>query len=163
MNFILESNSPILEVRSLDIGFSVEQHSQFNLRDQFVSFVKGPLNSIWKTKEIHTVLKDFDLVLKKGDRLGLLGVNGTGKTSLCRTIAGMYGKRRGVTAFGEVRAIFNTEIGIIPELTGEENAHLLCSLMYPRTSKEEQKRIVEEALIFSELREFQYRPFITYS
>src|SRR4051794_29958572 len=36
------------------------------------------------------VARSIDLTVNRGDRIGLLGVNGAGKTSLCRMIAGMY-------------------------------------------------------------------------
>lgn len=163
MSSISKFEEPILEVKSLDIGFSIQNNEQYGLRDKFVSLIQNPSKIIWKNKNIHTVLKDFDLTINKGDRLGLLGVNGTGKTSLCRTIAGMYGNRKNILAKGKVRAIFNTEIGIIPELTGKENAHLLCSLMYPDLSKKEKNELVLEAIEFSELNEFQHRPFHIYS
>ena len=43
------------------------------------------------------LLKNINLEVKKGERVGILGVNGCGKTSLCRAIAtGMHGKQSGI-------------------------------------------------------------------
>src|SRR5690606_40243843 len=110
------------------------------------------------------VLKGIDLKLNRGDRLGILGVNGSGKTTLCRCISGMYVPTKGtININGEVRSIFDTSVGIIPELTGRENAYLLSRFIFPHISKEERKRIVEEALDFTELGHFLDTPYRTYS
>jgi ABC-type polysaccharide/polyol phosphate transport system ATPase subunit len=95
--------------------------------------------------------------------VGLLGVNGTGKTSLCRCIAGIYAPTSGKIAMnGRLRAIFDTAVGIQPELTGMENARLLAELIYPE-SDYDRERLVQEATEFSELGKFLDVPYRLYS
>jgi ABC-type polysaccharide/polyol phosphate transport system ATPase subunit len=92
-----------------------------------------------------------------------LGVNGTGKTSLCRCLAGIYTPNQGeVIVHGQVRAIFDTQIGIQPDLTGRENAELLAEFIYPE-DHHEHKQMIEEALTFSELGQFVDMPYRLYS
>jgi ABC-type polysaccharide/polyol phosphate transport system ATPase subunit len=93
-----------------------------------------------------------------------LGVNGAGKSSLCRCIAGMYKPTTGsVEVFGETRAVFNTNIGIQPDLTGRENAELLTQFLYPGLSKNDAKELINDAINFSELGRFIDAPFRLYS
>jgi ABC-type polysaccharide/polyol phosphate transport system ATPase subunit len=61
----------------------------------------------------------------------------------------------------EVRAIFDTGTGIMPELTGRENAYLLARLFFPDVR--DLKPLVEEAIEFSELGHFIDIPFRQYS
>lgn len=50
------------------------------------------------------ILSGVDLVLRPGDRLGLVGANGTGKTTLLHLIVGLLRPRSGrITAFGKIR------------------------------------------------------------
>lgn len=163
MSSTYESNS-IVEVSDLNIHFDLDYHYIASVREKFISFVQNPL-SVFKSPDdkLH-VLKNINLKLNRGDRLGILGVNGSGKTTLCRCISGMYVPTRGnITVNGDVRAIFDTAVGIIPELTGRENAHLLSRFIFPNISKEERTRIVEDALEFTELGHFLDTPYRTYS
>ena len=154
----------ILEVSNLNIQYELEFHRNDSLRDFFVGVVNGPLQTLFGNRDILHIVKDFNLTLRRGERLGILGVNGTGKTSLCRAIAGMlYPSSGEVTLQGEVRAIFNTNVGVQPELTGRENATLLAYFLYPGVRRGELRAIVEESLEFSELGKFVDTPFKNYS
>ncbi|MGK0367413.1 MAG: ABC-type polysaccharide/polyol phosphate transport system ATPase subunit [Thermoproteota archaeon] len=156
------SDDIILEVEKLNLTFNIDYHPQNSLRGQFTSMLAHPVTFFLNTAaELH-VLKDIDLILRKGDVLGILGVNGAGKSSLCRCIAGMYTPGSGkVKVNGDVRAIFDTSVGILPELTGRENARLLARLIYPVDV--DLDKIVEESLEFSELGKFTDTPFKNYS
>jgi ABC-type polysaccharide/polyol phosphate transport system ATPase subunit len=61
----------------------------------------------------------------------------------------------------QVRAIFDTSLGVLPELTGRENAFLLAHFLYPGHT--EMKALVEESLAFSGLEEFADAPYRVYS
>ncbi len=162
MSSIFTSDETILEVKGLDIVFSIEYYRSTTLRDKFTSFVHDPINSMFAPPNRLHVIKNFNLTLKKGERVGILGVNGTGKTSLCRCIAGMYEPNRGeVNIKGNVRAIFDTGVGILPELSGRENAKLLAQLLYPNIKN--RSELIQEALDFSELNDFIDTPYKFYS
>ncbi len=62
---------------------------------------------------------------------------------------------------GHVRAIFDTGTGVMPELTGKENAFLMARLFFPEVRNH--RPIVEEAMEFSELGHFLDIPFKQYS
>jgi ABC-type polysaccharide/polyol phosphate transport system ATPase subunit len=153
----------VLEINGLNINYKTSLFHGRSLRDAFVEMARSPLKFLMRRPHNLELLKDINLTVNKGDRLGVIGINGCGKTSLCRAIAGMHGKQSSIKVHGSIRAIFDTSVAVQPELSGEENAHILINLMYPELSKAERKNIADEALDFSELGEFQHAAFKYYS
>lgn len=161
MNSIADSES-LLKVKDLRVHFELDHYQESGLRDLFVNAVTHPVEFLFKPKEIFYVLDGINLEIKKGMRIGILGVNGTGKTTLCRCIAGMMKAQQGeIESNAEIRAIFDTGTGIMPELTGRENAHLLARLFFPDVP--DVTPLVNEAIEFSELGHFIDVPFKKYS
>jgi ABC-type polysaccharide/polyol phosphate transport system ATPase subunit len=156
------SSDEILRVERLNLVFRVMPHPFWSWRDAFTQAVRNPVEVLLAEPDRLHVLKDVSFTLRRGDRVGLMGVNGTGKTSLCRCIAGIYSPTGGAIALnGRLRAIFDTAVGIQPELTGMENARLLAELIYP--GEDDRERIVQEATEFSELGKFLDVPYRLYS
>lgn len=117
-------------------------------------------NLIKKFKD-KIVLDHFNLNLKKGEVLGLIGPNGCGKTTSINCILSLLKYDSGeITVFGKKNISNDYEIkkkiGIIPqeisvfkELTVTENIDYFCGLYVP--NKNERKRLVEEAIEFTGL------------
>ncbi|HXH29219.1 MAG TPA: ATP-binding cassette domain-containing protein [Bacteriovoracaceae bacterium] len=157
-----ENSEVLLRVKNLKVHFELEHYGHQGLRDVFVSALSHPLDFFFKSPELLYVIDDLSFEIAKGTRLGILGVNGSGKTTLCRCLAGMMKGQRGVIETTcEVRAIFDTGTGIMPALTGRENAQLLGRLFFPEV--ENLDPIVNEAIDFSELGHFIDVPFYQYS
>lgn len=156
------TSEPILKVSNLDLVLKVPMYRSWTWRDHFVNFSKDPLGTLFSEKDRYHLIQNLSFEVHEGERIGILGVNGVGKTSLCRCIAGMYAPTRGkISVQKPIRAIFNTQVGIMPELTGRENAKLLAQFMFPE--EKDTDSIVEEALEFSELGKFIDVPYRTYS
>jgi ABC-type polysaccharide/polyol phosphate transport system ATPase subunit len=152
----------ILKAKDIYFDYQLSLYEHSGLRDSFVSMIRNPWDFIFKKPEILPVLRGVSFELHKGDRLGLLGLNGAGKTTLCRILSGMVTPSIGeVLCEGHVEAIFDVVTGIMPELTGRENAYLLARLFYQ--TRHISSEMVEEALEFSELSHFLDAPYKTYS
>lgn len=161
MTFI-ENSDVLLKVSKLKVFFELEHYHNQGVRDIFVSAVSNPIDFLFKPKEQFYVLNDVNFEVKRGMRIGILGVNGSGKTTLCRCIAGMMKAQNGmIETKSEVRAIFDTGTGIMPELTGRENAMLLARLFFPKVK--DILPLVNESIEFSELGHFIDIPFKQYS
>lgn len=153
----------LIQVQDLHLRFFAPHYRSWTLRDLAVDFIKKPLASGSKGKNMLDVLKGVSFEVRRGDRLAILGRNGAGKTSLCRCIAGIYRQSYGqIQVHGEVRAVFDTSIGIQPELTGFENLELLSRFIYPE-ERERRQELIAEVGEFSGLGSFLHRPFKLYS
>lgn len=158
------SSSPIVRVEGLHLSYTIDHYTNQSVRDLFINLAASPLKTLSAKEKYYHVLNDINFEIKHGDRLGLLGINGAGKTSLCRCLAGIITPQAGsIKINGNTRAIFDTGVGIIPELTGRENAEVICSLIYPSINSTERKQIINDSLEFSELGEFLDVPFLKYS
>lgn len=157
-----ENSDVIVSVEDVRVFFELAHYKTENVREVFVSAITHPVEYFLKKNEIFYVLDGISFQIKRGERLGILGVNGCGKTTLCRCIAGMMSPHRGqIKTPKDVRAIFDVGNGIMPDLTGKENARLLARLFFPGIK--DLSPIVEDALEFSELGHFVDVPFKQYS
>ena len=154
----------LITIKNMNLSFRLQYHRTDSLREIFINFTKSPFKSVFGDRDVLHVLQNINLTVNKGERIGIIGVNGSGKTSLCRVICEMYRPDSGkILINGEIRAIFDTSIGIQPELTGRENAQLIGRLMFSKMKKAQLVSLVEEALEFSELDNFVDIPYKYYS
>ncbi|MCX7304222.1 MAG: ABC transporter ATP-binding protein [Hyphomicrobiales bacterium] len=109
-----------------------------------------------------TALDGVSFAIEAGDRLGLIGTNGAGKTSLLKVIYGIYEPTSGVVRTeGRVDALFNINLGFRSHASGRRNI-VLRGLINGWTSAEIEERM--DAIIgFSELGDFIDMPIETYS
>lgn len=109
-----------------------------------------------------TALRDISFELREGDRLGLMGHNGGGKTTMLRLLAGAYPPTQGrVTSVGSISTLFNTTPGLSLDGTGRENL-TTCGL-YLGMTKQEIAAKMDEIIEFAELGDFIDLPVRTYS
>lgn len=159
----LGKSEPMVRIRNLGLHFKSKFYRTQTVRDLFVQTVKHPWETLLRPIETTVLFENLSFDLHRGDRVGLIGVNGVGKSSLCRCIAGIYTATKGtIEVSGECRAVFDTGIGIQPELTGRENAEILAELLFS-VSREKMKELVEDALRFAELGDYVDSPFKFYS
>jgi ABC-type polysaccharide/polyol phosphate transport system ATPase subunit len=107
-------------------------------------------------------LESVSIKLGHGDRLGILGHNGAGKSTMLRVLAGVYVPTSGIVAIdGRVSALFNTSPGLDMDDTGYENV-VTCGL-FLGMSRDEIATKTPEILEFTELGEYLNLPVRTYS
>lgn len=156
------SDNILVQVKNLSIFYEPTVHKKQTLRDVFVSLLSSPFRNISSKRDKYFVMNNISLNILKGEVVGLIGINGVGKTTLCRYFSGIINSDQ-IKIHGEVRAIFDNNICFYPNLSGRENAIILAELMYPGLSVLQKKEIISEALHFSELNEFVDAPINTYS
>lgn len=107
-------------------------------------------------------LRDVSFSLGEGDRLGLVGRNGSGKTSLLKVLYGIYKPTTGrVERNGRIDALFNIRLGFRVEATGRRNI-VLRGLINGWSMPEIENRM-DDIIEFSEIGEFIDMPLKTYS
>lgn len=148
---------PLLELDRVSLSFEMDLFRSQSFRE----WVARPLRSSSAPTQI-VIADQISLAIAPGERVGILGRNGTGKTSLCRMIAGIYSQESGkITVRGTVRSVLDTSVGTHADLTGRENLEVLSHFIYgERTDRRE---IVQEAIDWSELHEQIDMPLRNYS
>jgi ABC-2 type transport system ATP-binding protein/lipopolysaccharide transport system ATP-binding protein len=107
-------------------------------------------------------LRDINLMLADGDRLGLIGHNGAGKTTLLRVLAGIYEPLSGhVHINGSVASLTDITMGMDVERNGYEN--IVLRGVFLGLQAKEMRRMIPDIEAFTELGEFLELPLRTYS
>ena len=107
-------------------------------------------------------LKGVSFKIGDGEAVGIVGRNGSGKSTILRIIAGVYRPSAGVVRIsGKVAALIELGAGFHPDLTGRENI-ILNGLLLGLSKHEVQKR-EERILDFAELGQFIDSPVKQYS
>jgi len=107
-------------------------------------------------------LRDVTFFMERGETVGIIGRNGSGKSTILKLIAGVMAPSEGeVRVAGRVSPLIELGAGFHPDLTGRENIHLNASIlgMSSREINEQFNSIVE----FAELRDFIDTPVKRYS
>ena len=116
-----------------------------------------------KSKEnVVEAVKNVSFKLEKGEILGIVGKNGSGKSTMLRAIAGIFSANSGtVDLHGHSVALLAIGVGFQKELSGREN--ILLSGMLLGFSEQQIKDRMQEIIDFSELGSFIDAPVRTYS
>lgn len=122
----------------------------------------GRLASATRNIAVVEALSDVSINIRPGDRVGLLGHNGAGKTSLLKMMAGIYEPTRGkMRVNGRISNLLDVTMGLDFEATGEENVILRGLLHGLRRS--EIKGKLPGIWEFSGLGDFMRMPVRSYS
>lgn len=107
-------------------------------------------------------LDQITLSLKEGDRVGLIGHNGAGKSTMLRLLGRIYEPTSGSAKIqGEISSLMDVSLGIDADATGRENIYIRATLLgIPRATI---KHLIDEVITFSELGDFIDMPLRTYS
>lgn len=107
-------------------------------------------------------LKEINLKIEEGDRLGIIGHNGAGKSTLLKVISRIYKPASGnVQISGRVAPLIEVGAGFHPELTGRENAYLNGAII--GVSRKSIQNRMDSIVNFAELNEFIDMPVKYYS
>lgn len=125
--------------------------------------IKKSLFNLRKAKvDMFEAVKGIDFKIEMGQIVGLIGKNGSGKSTTLRAIAGIFSPDEGrIDLHGHSVSLLSIGVGFNKKLTGRENIYLSGLLL---GFTEEQVREKEQEIIeFSELGKFIDKPVKTYS
>ncbi len=110
----------------------------------------------------HYALNDISFDVEEGECIGIIGVNGSGKSTILKIITGVLNPTEGeVKVNGRISALLELGAGFNMEYTGLENVYLNGSMI--GFSEEEIDERLDSILEFADIGEFIHQPVKTYS
>lgn len=106
-------------------------------------------------------LKGVSFVAREGESVGIIGHNGSGKSTMLRTIAGLYPATDGTVYASSRPSLLGVNAALLQDLSGERN--VILGLLALGFTKAEAEARCEQVLEFAGLTEFKDLPMRTYS
>lgn len=142
-----------IEVRNLHIRYKCLHNMS----------IRRSLFKLRKNKaDVFEAVKGISFDVKKGEIVGLVGKNGSGKSTTLRAIAGIFSPDEGtIENYTDSLALLSIGVGFQTRLTGRENIYLSGMLLgYPKDKITEK---MDEIISFAEIGKFIDMPVRTYS
>lgn len=151
------NNDIIIEVNNVSRCFNLARERVDSLKEYVVRKLKGNIHfdEFW-------ALNDVSFSVKKGESIGLIGLNGSGKSTMLKVIAGVLKPTDGkVRVYGDVAPLIELGAGFDSDLTARENIYLNGALLgHPRSFMRE---VYDEIVDFAELHDFMDVPVKNFS
>ena len=150
-------NQEIITVDHVSMRFSLASEKIDSFKEYVIKSIKRQLSydEFW-------ALKAVSFSINRGDALGLIGLNGSGKSTMLKVIAGVLKPTKGtVTVRGSVAPLIELGAGFDMDLTATENVYLNGALL--GYSRQEMEKHYNNIVEFSELHDFMNVPVKNFS
>jgi ABC-type polysaccharide/polyol phosphate transport system ATPase subunit len=148
-------SEPAIVVEDIWKRFRVYQERPNSLKERVTKLARDRYEEFW-------ALKGVSVTVPYGTVYGLVGHNGSGKSSLLRIMAGIHRPTKGtVTTHGRISALLELGAGFHPDLSGRENVYLNAAIL--GLSKKETDGLYGRIVEFSGLQDFIDTPVKHYS
>ena len=149
------SEQVVIDASGIHKKYRVYLEKGYSLKEKVLFWKRNRYEERW-------VLKGVDLKVKKGEAVGLLGVNGCGKSTFLKLLSRiMYPDQGEVKINGRVSCLIELGAGFHPDLSGRENIYTNAAI-FGLTKKEIDARLAD-IIEFSELEDYIDNPVRTYS
>ena len=133
-----------------------------NYRGLKKTSIRASWSKLKNKVEIFEALKGVSFELEEGKILGIIGKNGSGKSTMLRAIAGIFSPDKGsIDLHGHSISLLSIGVGFNKKLTGKENIYLSGMLL--GFSEEEIRKKEKEIIDFADIGEFINKSVKTYS
>jgi lipopolysaccharide transport system ATP-binding protein len=141
-------------------------YRRFAHRRQFATLksalLRGTVLRDLRPDETFAAVRGVSFKVPKGSTYGIIGRNGSGKSTMLKLVAGITKPTEGALSVdGRISALIELGAGFHPEISGRENV-FINGIMLGLTKKEVTRRF-DEIVDFAELRDFIDAPVKTYS
>jgi lipopolysaccharide transport system ATP-binding protein len=151
----------MIEFNGVSKHFIIDEDRARSFQEKLVRALGRSENQNGQT-ELFWALRDVSFTINRGDAVGIIGSNGSGKSTVLKLISRIiYPNSGAVTTRGRVAALLELGAGFHPDLTGRENIDLNGSILGLR--RQDVRRQADEIIAFSELERFIDVPIRNYS
>lgn len=153
----------VVDIVNLHKAFGRRRSSSYStLKSSFLSwFSRGP-RVLDGHAEQTVAIQDLTMRIPKGSSIGLIGRNGSGKSTFLKLLTGIYKPTSGrVSVNGSIAALIELGAGFHPDFTGRENLFLAGAMHGLKRQEIEDK--FDEIIAFAELSAVIDEPVRTYS
>ena len=152
-----EDAETVIDVDDVSMIFNIASEQFNSLKEYFIALARHEL----KFKEFRA-LNHINFKVKRGEAFGLVGTNGSGKSTMLKIIAGVLEASEGTcTVRGTIAPLIELGAGFDMELTAKENIYLNGALLGYR--KEFIDEHFQDIVDFAELQNFMDMPLKNYS
>ncbi|MCR5794281.1 MAG: ABC transporter ATP-binding protein [Solobacterium sp.] len=157
MTAVNERDEYAVVVDHATVRFNIASEKIDNLKEYFVKMVKHQLMF-----QEFLALNDVSFKVKKGDSWGIIGTNGSGKSTMLKMICRILKPYKGsVHTYGTIAPLIELSAGFCEDLTARENIFLNGAVLgYDEKFMEEH---FDEIVDFAELHNFLDMPIKNYS
>ena len=142
-----------IDVRDLKISYRVLK--SFSIKRSLLKLKKSEV-------EVFEAIKGISFSVPEGEIMGIVGKNGSGKSTMLRAIAGIFSPDSGeIDLHGHSVSLLSIGVGFQKALTGREN--IILSGMLLGFSEEQVRAKMDDIIKFAELGRFIDMPVRTYS
>ena len=150
-----------IKLNDASVSFAIYNGKTRSVRTEVFRAIGGKISSVDSTIWVRAI-DGINLEINEGDRVGIIGHNGAGKSTILKLMSGIYEPTAGSAKIdGYISSLTDITMGMDPESTGYENIIMRCVFM--GMSFSEAKLKADEIIEFSELREYIDLPARTYS
>lgn len=151
----MEEKKIAIEVKELEKAYKLYDKPSDRLKEALGLTRK-------KRYKEHYALKGVDMTIYQGETVGIIGTNGSGKSTILKIITGVLNPSKGsVSVNGRISALLELGTGFNMEYNGIENVYLNGTMM--GFSKKEIDAKMNDILSFADIGEYVYQPVKTYS
>ena len=148
----------IIKADHVSMRFNLASEKVDNMKEYFIRRLKRKVN----TDDEFWALQDVSFQIEKGESVALIGLNGCGKSTMLKTIAGVLKPTKGkVTINGSIAPMIELGAGFDMDLTARENVYLNGAIL--GYNKEQMRSYYDDIVEFSELTDFMDVPVKNFS
>lgn len=153
----MDEQRVMIDVDHVTIRFNLSNQKVDNLKEYFIKLIKKELMF-----QEFLAVRDVSFQVHAGEAWGLIGTNGSGKSTMLKAISGILKPYKGsITVGGSVAPLIELGAGFDQEMTARENI-FLNGCVLGHTEKFMQEHF-EEIVDFAEIRDFLDSPLKNYS